>query len=948
MKGDFTRLTFDREKHYRGVLMQQGRVQLDSDWNEQVQIAEHRYSTFLGDLVGQNGAPADNSMAILQRNSDALNLGSQTFITVAQLSSSLTGKAAATVQLWFRSKSILAIHSLKDNLRSTAGCIFSLDEIAGFGMAEDGSPAVRFLTDVWQKVDVGNISHKINDGNWHFLAAVFRKDFLAKTCEIVIYLDGKPVAERSGSLTKTPVDERAQILLDSLVLGAWSDNKTYYFGGDVADLRIWDSATENPGALPAAALTGKEQGLVRYYPLNEQEKASSAKDLSSSKKNAKITGTISRTEGPYTTEKMSLGKGRCYVDGLLVENESIIDVAQPSKNGLHLAYLDVWTRHICADEDKSLLEPALGGPDTTSRIKTEWQLRCQYLGAQNAFTLDEIRKSYCGVWPRLFSPEVTDYWQLPLGTGRMKIDSTNFTRTENQLYRVEVHTGNFNDNGEATTLKFKWSRDNGSVVATVKDINTTTKVITLADADLKIQNAFSDANFIEICDELCSRTNTPGYLVSADMTLIRDGKITLKENWGYERSAAALEAPIIIRRWDGVQSANNFELEDGLTVAFDTGDVYYRSGDYWLIPARTDAIIGWENNISQPAHGIEHHFAALALIIKETGKCTFENLSIIFQPLNKGNVSKAGDTINGDLAVLGRLSIGSSNFYAPLSINADTAGKLMNLKASDETWHVSRGIGNIPSLKITDSDGNGLTINKGGNIGIGTTPTVKLEISGTDNGHADVVVKSRLRSNSIHGGGLYVDSEDCFVGSDLKGGIGFTTNGNWQLVINKEGKIGIGTNNPAAKMEVAGGTLCVSHDKDRIEIDPWVGSNGSAIAFYDRGEQKANLYWNKNNEIFLVNSAGVSNTSLNLNGGNVGIGTATMKASLHVKSQAGVENGHRMLIIEGFSNAAFQSIADLPANSLLIAGPAGNKLWFFWKDETGARYTGSIQGEPWK
>ncbi|MEN6375930.1 MAG: DUF6519 domain-containing protein [Smithella sp.] len=816
MKGDFTRLTFDRKKHYRGVLMQQGRVQLDSDWNEQVQIAEHRYSTFLGDLVGQSGVPADNSMAILQKHSDALNLGSQTFITVAQLSSSLTGKAAATVQLWFRTKSTLTIHSLKDNnLRSTAGCIVSLDEIAGFGIADDGSPAVRFLTDVWQKVDVGNISHKINDGNWHFLAAVFKKDFLANTCEIIINLDGKSVAERSGSITKTPVDERDQILLNSLVLGAWSDNKTYYFGGDVADLRIWDSAIENPGALPAAALTGKEQGLVRYYPLNEQEKASSAKDLSSSKKNAKITGTISRTEGPYTTEKMSIGKGRFYVDGLLVENESIIDVAQPSKSGLHLAYLDVWTRHICADEDKTLLEPALGGPDTTSRIKTEWQLRCQYLGAQNAFTLDEIRKRYCGVWPQLSSPEVTDYWQLPLGTGRMKIDSANFTRTENQLYRVEVHTGNFNDNGEATTLKFKWSRDNGSVVATVKDINTTTKAVTLADADLKIQNAFSDANFIEICDELCSRTNTPGYLVSADMSLIRDGKITLKENWGYERSAAALEAPIIVRRWDGVQSANNFELEDGLTVAFDTGDVYYRSGDYWLIPARTDAIIGWENNVSQPAHGIEHHFAAVALIIKETGKCSFENLSIIFQPLNKGNVSKAGDTINGDLAVLGRLSVGSGNFYAPLSINADTAGKLMNLKASDETWRVNQGSGGTPSLSLTDSNGNGLTIKKGGNVGIGT-------------------------------------------------------------------------NNPAARMEIAGGTLSVSYDTDRLEIDPWVGSNGVAISFIEKGEQKANLYWHKFSKTFHVNSAGISNTSLNLNGGNVGIGTSTPQYKLDVNGSINV------------------------------------------------------------
>lgn len=813
MKGDFTRLTFDRKKHYRGVLMQQGRVQLDSDWNEQVQIAEHRYSTFLGDFVGQSGAPADNGMAILQKRSDALTLGRQTFITVAQLSSSLTEKSGATIQLWFRTGSPLSIKSRKENLRSaTTGCIVCLDEIAGFGLSGDGSPAVRFLTDVWQKIDVGRSSLKIDDGSWHFLALVFKRNFPAKTCALVIYLDGKPVAERSGSLTN---NERPQDLLNTLVLGAWADNKTYYFDGDVADLRIWDGEIENPGAPPAAALTGKEQGLIRYYPLNDQEKASTAKDLSSSKKNAKVTGKINRTEGPYVTENISLDKGRYYVDGLLVENESKIDVAQPSKNGLHLAYLDVWTRHICAAEDNTLLEPALGGPDTTSRIKTAWQLRCRYLGAKDAFTPDEIRQRYYGVWPELSSPEPSDYWQLPFGAGLMKIDFTQFTRTENQLYRVEVHTGNFDENGEATTLKFKWSRDNGSIVATVEEINTTTKIITLADADLKIQNAFGDANLIEICDEVCSRTGTPGYLVSVDMSLIREGKINLKENWGYERSAAALEAPIIVRRWDGVQSVRNFELEDGLTVAFDAGDAYYRSGDYWLIPTRTDTVIGWENNVSQPAHGVEHHFAALALIIKETSKCTFENLSIIFQPLTKGNVSKAGDTIDGDLAVLGRLSVGSGSFDGPLSVTANAGGKLASLKAIDETWVVSQGFGNIPSLNIADSNGNGLTINKGGNIGIGT-------------------------------------------------------------------------NNPAARMEIAGGTLRVSHDTDRLEIDPWVGSNGVGISFIEQGEQKANLYWHKLSKTFHVNSAGVSNTSLNLNGGNVGIGTATPQYKLDVNGSINV------------------------------------------------------------
>jgi hypothetical protein len=36
MKGDFSRFTFRPSKGYTSVRMQQGRVSLDSDWNEQV------------------------------------------------------------------------------------------------------------------------------------------------------------------------------------------------------------------------------------------------------------------------------------------------------------------------------------------------------------------------------------------------------------------------------------------------------------------------------------------------------------------------------------------------------------------------------------------------------------------------------------------------------------------------------------------------------------------------------------------------------------------------------------------------------------------------------------------------------------------------------------------------------------------------------------------------
>src|ERR1044071_1284558 len=57
MKGDFSRDTFDRRKRYSGVLMQQGRVQLDADWNEQLSIQLHRTHTEAVDVIGECGVP---------------------------------------------------------------------------------------------------------------------------------------------------------------------------------------------------------------------------------------------------------------------------------------------------------------------------------------------------------------------------------------------------------------------------------------------------------------------------------------------------------------------------------------------------------------------------------------------------------------------------------------------------------------------------------------------------------------------------------------------------------------------------------------------------------------------------------------------------------------------------------------------------------------------------
>ncbi len=60
MKGDFSRWTFDPQKHFSQVLMQQGRVRLDADWNEQASIQVHLLRTLIRDIIGPYGGPGDS------------------------------------------------------------------------------------------------------------------------------------------------------------------------------------------------------------------------------------------------------------------------------------------------------------------------------------------------------------------------------------------------------------------------------------------------------------------------------------------------------------------------------------------------------------------------------------------------------------------------------------------------------------------------------------------------------------------------------------------------------------------------------------------------------------------------------------------------------------------------------------------------------------------------
>ena len=83
---------------------------------------------------------------------------------------------------------------------------------------------------------------------------------------------------------------------------------------------------------------------------------------------------------------------------------------------------------------------------------------------------------------------------------------------ENQLYRVEVHTG-----GPAHLATFKWSRENASVETTIQNFNGNTLTVTDTGKDEVL--GFSSGQWVEIVDDESTLKGSPRQLVQIDRVL---------------------------------------------------------------------------------------------------------------------------------------------------------------------------------------------------------------------------------------------------------------------------------------------------------------------------------------------------------------------------------------------------------------------------------------------
>jgi len=562
MKADLTRNTFDPLKHFTRVLMQQGRVQLDSDWNEQAAILWHYLQTLAADLIGPAGGPGGSGFSL-----DKLPIPGDFRIGLG---------------------------------RYYVGGILCEADVESVAIIVPSTGSNDVQVDQWT-------------------------------------LDGKPFEP------------------DQLV-------------------EVFDDV-EQPFATPAFNPTVAQITNVNQANGKLTLKPVSAVDISKG-----INPSLRRVI-TYLTQPDYPGA------------EKLTPIT--GNRAGYLVYLDVWERHITFIEDDSIREVALGGPDTASRAKIVWQVKIAKGLAQNTtkpcdnFNFDD--KTFLS---NLFGPNhgrlkaMAKQKATPANPCIIPPDA-NYHGPENQLYRVEIHKPgsawtSSNASGpapapssatdkaaKANAATFKWSRENGSVVfPIVGPISTAdgTTTITLANLGRDDRFGLAEGDWVEIQDDDYVLRNKAGNLLQVQ-TIDRGAlQITLTGTADTGVGNDQSKHPLL-RRWEQKQgdpaeggltlgadgaaliqeSADMWlTLEDGVQIQFQPAAKgktnQYRTGDYWLIPARTaTADVEWPTEtvkdnqgntvtspLAKPPQGIAHHYAPLGVLTVG----------------NNGEITIAGDTQN--------------------------------------------------------------------------------------------------------------------------------------------------------------------------------------------------------------------------------------------------------------------------------------------------------------
>ena len=413
--------------------------------------------------------------------------------------------------------------------------------------------------------------------------------------------------------------------------------------------------------------------------------------------------------------ELVIGSGRYYVNGLLCEicenSVPVVFTQQsdyphaelPLTNGFYLVYLDVWQLLVTAIEDPNIREVALGGADTTTRVRNLAQVKLFYAGTTEPADFTTVANM--PAWQKLTTPS----------SGALTAQLLNPSQLGNQLYRIEIHQSG----DDQTAVTFKWSRENGSVLASVQqvtvDSTTNQATIFLDQLQSALPSPFSIGEWVELSNEGLVLQGQPGYLLQIVGML--DDNNALQVNWpqGLDSTQFTTADVATVRLWNGDYTNNNngipistafIPLENGLQVQFSTGT--FRTGDYWLIPSRAITnSIEWPSNTSQTPQGIYHSYAPLALFELNQGNWIEKNdWRTLFSPIISfkalGAVQADPSAPNGSIYIDGKGNVGIGTQTTTLKAKLEVDGTVIVDTLTIGTKLEVDGTATLDTLTITN------------------------------------------------------------------------------------------------------------------------------------------------------------------------------------------------------------------------------------------------------
>ncbi len=295
------------------------------------------------------------------------------------------------------------------------------------------------------------------------------------------------------------------------------------------------------------------------------------------------------------------------------------DVASIGTGVRDAVVLEVWEEAVNAFQDTELLETALGGVDTSERIKAFYPLRLLRLrGNEDCSDVADrlATKPAKGRLTTTLAAETVISGDCPVEAGG------GYSGFEHSLYRVEIAEPD--TNGDA---RFKWSSYNASLVGRGR-YTPTPGDATLGTVDIRAnEQVINHCGLTEFYFEALSFDAARGrwtIILTASATLSGNGdQLTLQD---VDQVGVVGTEPVFFRLWNGTGLIKDFpkgasanELKDGILLEFDApapNNENYLPGDYWTFPVRAAGVEFDPSAMPADAEpqGVTYHRVPLAVL----------------------------------------------------------------------------------------------------------------------------------------------------------------------------------------------------------------------------------------------------------------------------------------------------------------------------------------------